>query len=460
MIQRAQNIDLTVGPLGKRLMLYALPILASSLFQQLYTTADAIILGQFAGKTGLAAIDAIYNLLKLPVNFFVGLSTGATILISRFFGAKEVQSLSRAVHTGICFALAGGVALSVLGIAIAPLCLKMLAVPEEIFNQSLSYTRIVFGGLALSLVYNLGAGILRAVSDSKTPFYILFVAGVVNIILDVLFVAICKMNVVGAALATVFSQGFSAVLVLATLFRSRAPYQLKRHALKTDRQMLLSICRLGVPIGLQSALYPAANMVVQTSINSTGADNIAAWALCGKLDLMIWLIADSMAAAISTFVAQNHGAKAFDRTRRGIRIGLAMTAAAIALFSGVLFFWSAPIGALFIRAEDADIATAAGGIMRFLAPLYILYALGEILAGAIRGTGETLCPMIITLIGTCGLRILWIVLVASKHNNLFVILSCYPLSWGAISLAFALYYWRHGLSAFRYKDPFPAEKCQ
>ena len=320
-------------------------------------------------------------------------------------------------------------------------------------QESLAYTRIIFSGLVLSLVYNLGAGILRAVGDSKTPFYILVFAGAVNIILDLIFVAVCKMNASGAALATIISQGFSAVLVLAKLFRASAPYQIKRHALKIDGKMLFSICRLGLPIGIQSALFPIANMVVQRSINSTGEDNIAAWALCGKLDLLIWLIADSMAAAISTFVAQNHGAKFYERSRRGVRIGLTMTAAAIALFSGILFIWSVPIGKLFIRAEDADVAIAAGNIMRFLAPLYILYALGEILAGAIRGTGDTFRPMLITLIGTCALRILWILLVVPRQGDLFLILSCYPLSWGAITIAFALYYWHCGSTVFRKQKP-------
>lgn len=440
MIHRSRNTDLTIGPVGRQLLLYFLPILAGSLFQQMYTTADAVILGQFAGKTGLAAIDAIYSLLKLPVNFFVGLSTGATILISQFFGARDERSLSKAVHTGICFALAGGAVLSILGVVAAPMCLKALAVPEELFGLSLSYICIIFGGLAFSMVYNIGAGILRAVGDSKTPFYILATTGGINIILDFLFVAGFKMHAPGAALATVLSQGISAALVLAALSRSSGAYRLKRRELRADRQMLLSICRIGLPVGLQAALYPVANMMVQTGINSTGTDNIAAWALCGKLDFMIWLITDSLAAAVATFVAQNYGAKAYDRTRRGVRIGLVMTAGSIVFISMVLFFWSVPIGKLFIRAEDVDIAVATGRIVRFLAPLYVLYVFGEVLSGAIRGTGETLRPMLITLIGTCATRILWILFVVPQHNGLFMILSCYPLSWGITSLVFILYY--------------------
>ncbi|WP_298580982.1 MATE family efflux transporter [uncultured Olegusella sp.] len=440
MFNNLRNMDMTTGRVVKRLVCFFLPILAGSLFQQLYTTADAVILGQYAGKIGLASIDAIYNLLKLPVNFFVGLSTGATILISQFFGAKDEHALSKVIHTGICSALAGGVVLSIIGVSIAPLCLKAMAVPKEIFSLSLSYVRVIFGGLALSMVYNIGAGILRAVGDSKTPFYILVTTGCVNIILDLVFVAIFKMNAPGAALATVFSQGLSATLVLVTLFNTKAPYHLMRRKLKADRKMLISICKLGLPIGLQSALYPVANMMVQTSINSTGTDNIAAWALCGKLDFMIWLITDSLAAAIATFVAQNYGAKAILRARHGIRVGLAITLGAIAVISLILFFWSIPIGKLFINAGDVDIAVAAGSIMRFLAPLYILYVFGEVLAGAIRGLGETLRPMLITMAGTCVTRILWIIFIVPLRSDLFTILGCYPLSWAVTSLSFVLYY--------------------
>lgn len=443
-----KSANLTTGSVVQNLLLFFWPILAGSFFQQLYTTADAVILGRFAGKEGLASIDAIYSLLKLPVNFFVGLSAGATILIAQFFGAKDENSLSKAVHTGICFALAGGLILSVLGITAAPLCLEALAVPDEIFDLSLSYVRIIFGGLAFSMVYNIGAGILRAVGDSKMPFYTLLAAACVNIILDLVFVAVCKMNAPGAALATVLSQAVSAALVLTVLLRSTAPHRLRPRELKADRQILLSVCRLGLPIGLQSALYPVANMAVQTSINSTGTDNIAAWALCGKLDFMIWLITDSLAAAITTFVAQNYGAKAFARTKRGVGFGLAITAGVIACISIILFFWSTPIGRLFIKSDDSDIAAAAGMIMRFLAPLYILYVFGEVLAGAIRGTGETLRPMLITLAGTCATRILWIFFVVPQHSDFFTILACYPLSWAVTSLAFILYYQGYSRSAF------------
>ncbi|MDR0616562.1 MAG: polysaccharide biosynthesis C-terminal domain-containing protein, partial [Synergistaceae bacterium] len=212
-----RTVDLTQGVIWKKLLLFFLPILAGSLFQQLYTTADAVIVGQFAGKMGLAAIDSVYNLLKLPVNFFVGLSTGATIIISQYFGRKNRTDLSKAVHTAVAFAFAGGLSLSVVGIVFAARFLHMLDIPDDIFRITLSYVRIYFSGLAASMLYNIGAGILRALGDSKTPFYYLSIASVLNILLDLLFVGVFHWGVAGAALATVLVQMLSAVLIIRAL---------------------------------------------------------------------------------------------------------------------------------------------------------------------------------------------------------------------------------------------------
>ena len=439
-MKNGKNVDLTTGPIWKRLLVYFLPILAGSLFQQLYTTVDAVILGQFAGKTGLAAIDSVYSLLKLPVNFFIGLSTGATIMISQRFGAKDDEALSRAVHTGMGFALVGGLLLSVAGVTVAPLCLDAMRVPDEIRELALSYVRIYFGGLFLSLLFNIGSGIIRAVGDSRTPFHVLIVAGAANIALDLIFVAWLKLNAAGAALATVVSQGLSAALILRALARAKAAYRLDLKQLSFDGSILKNIFRLGLPIGFQSALFPIANMMVQSAINRTGTDNIAAWALCGKLDFAIWLIADSLAAAISTFVAQNYGSNNHSRCRSGVRVGLGMTLGAVALISAVLYWWSEPLGRLFINAGDGNIAELAAQIMRFIAPAYFLYVFGEVLSGAIRGTGESFTPMLITLLTTCAPRILWITLAVPQSEDIIHILGCYPLSWAITAIVFIVYY--------------------
>lgn len=432
MKKRASAIDFTTGSTWKSLLLYFLPVLAGGLFQQLYATVDAVILGQFAGKAGLAAIDSIYNLLKLPVNFFTGLSAGAAIIISQCFGAKEEDALSKAVHTAVAFSMTGGLVLSTVCVAAAPLGLRLMSVPNDVYPLALGYVQIYFAGLAVSMVYNICAGILRAVGDSRTPFCILAVSGAANVGLDLLFVAAWGMSAPGAALATVLAQGLSAALALMVLTRRQAAYRLSPGRLRFDRAVLGKIFTIGLPMALQSVLYPISNMTVQAAVNQTGTDNIVAWALCGKLDFLIWLAADS-------FVAQNYGAGQGERCRKGVRIGLGMTLAVIIFISAILFLWSEPLGRLILNPTDAPIAGVTGRLMRLMAPLYFLYVFGEVFAGAIRGQGESLRPMVITLLGTCATRVLWIWLVPHNHQ-LLAILAVYPVSWAVTSLAFTIYY--------------------
>lgn len=447
-MRKAKNIDLTTGPIWKKLLLYFFPILASSVFQQLYTVVDAMILGRFAGKAGLAAIDSVASLLKFPINFSLGFSAGAAILVSQFFGAKDGPSLSKTVHSGLVLGLIGGALLSLAGVLLAPISLRMLSVPEEIFDLTLSYLRIYFGGMALSLLFNLGAGILRAMGNSKTPFYALLAAGSCNILLDLLFVAGFNMNAAGAALATVLSQGVSAGLILRALLKAKGPERIEPRRLKITPSVLRLIVGVGLPIGLQSALFPVANMIVQSGINRTGTDNIAAWALCGKLDFLIWMISDSLGSAVSTFVAQNHGAKRPRRAQRGVQLGLALTAGLILLVSALLYWGSEALGGLFMPAEDQGIVSLAAKIMRMIAPFYVLYALGEVLSGAIRGTGNSFQPMIITLLSTCAVRVFWMLLIVPVHSAFFTILACYPVSWAITALAFMLYCIRCQKKAF------------
>ncbi len=462
-----RNLDLTQGVIWKQLILFFLPILAGSIFQQLYTTVDAVIIGQFAGKSGLAAIDSVHNLLKLPLNFFTGLSAGATILVSQLFGGKQLRRLAQVARTAIAFSFAGGVLLSILGIVFAPACLDLLEVPQDIYSQTLSYVRIYFFGLSVSLLYNLGAGILRAVGNSRTPFSILLLSCSLNLVLDLFFVGFLRLGASGAAATTVLSQTVSALLILYVLIKSSDLLKIRDHAQTPDprtapafdpspsqkrgsllrlfpfrihRESLLSILRLGIPLGLQSSFYPIANMMIQTSINGTGTDSFAAWALCGKLDFLIWLSTDALAAAISTFAAQNYGAKHYRRIQKGVASGLFITSGIVALLSILLYLFSGTIGKLFLHPADHDILPLVVSMMHFLAPFYLLYVFGEILSGAIRGTGETFLPMLVSLLGTCAARILWILFVVPGHPSILVILGSYPVSWFLTALLFSIYY--------------------
>ncbi|MDR2305265.1 MAG: MATE family efflux transporter [Treponema sp.] len=433
-----KQYNLTEGIIWKKMIIFFLPILAGNLFQQLYTVVDAVIIGQFAGKDALASIDAIYSLIKLPVNFFVGLSTGATIIISQYLGAGDSRKLSIAVHTAVAFAFTGGLILSVGGILLSPICLHLLKVPNDIYAYTLSYARIYFAGMVMSMTYNIGAGILRAVGDSKTPFYFLVAASATNVLLDLLFVGLFQWHTAGAAFATVLSQLLSVVLVIGALRRTRLPCRIEWKNIRFHRGALHRIFLLGLPGGIQSSLYPVANMMIQSNINSFGINSIAAWAICGKLDFLIWLIVDSFGAAISTFTAQNFGARLYGRIRSGARVCIGMSLVPVLAIAAVLYLACAPLGRLFVN--DPEVIELSASIMRFLAPLYVLYIAGEVLSGTIRGTGETFKPMLLTLLGTCACRIFWILFVVPLRRTLKMVILSYPVSWIITSILFIVFY--------------------
>jgi putative MATE family efflux protein len=436
-----KRCDLTEGIIWKKLLFFFLPILGGCLFQQLYATADAVIIGRFTGKDGLAAIDAINSLIRLPVNFFTGLSAGAAIIISHYAGGKENEKLSPATHTAVAFAFTGGLVLSAAGVLLSPLCLRLLRVPADIYGYALSYARIYFAGMAPSMTYNIGAGILRAVGNSKTPFYFLIAASIANVVLDLLFVGLFRWHTAGAALATVVSQLLSAVLVMAELSRTDLPCRISWKKIRFHGPVLRKVFRLGLPIGVQSSLYPVANMMIQSNINAFGTTSIAAWAVCGKLDFLIWLTVDSLGSAISTFTAQNYGARLYGRAGRGVGVCALMALIFVLAISAVLYLGCGPLGRLFVK--DEEVIALSSRLIRFLAPLYFFYIGGEVLSGAIRGTGETFKPMILTLLGTWACRILWIVFLVPRRPALETVILSYPVSWLLTSVLFAVFYRIH-----------------
>ena len=429
MIAEQRKSELTEGVIWKTLLVFTLPILAGNFFQHLYTTADAVIIGRFTGKEGLAAIDSVFRLLKLPVNLFSGLSAGSSILISQLYGAKKYGELSKTIHTALMLTLITGALLSVTGVLLSPALLVMMDVPADIFDATLLYVRIYFGGMLISLFYNIAAGILRAMGNAKTPFYALTVSSGINIVLDILFVGVFKWGIGGAAFATVLAQLCSAVILVVTLSKKSSLCPLHIPKLKVYGIAAAAIAKLGIPIGLQSILFPIANMIIQARINSTGTEHIAAWALCGKLDFLIWISLEAMTTAVSTFVAQNYGAKKYDRVNTGIRIGLLMGVIVIGILSAILYFWSVPLGMLFIGAEDYGVLTTMERLMHLIAPFYTIFIFAEIFSAAMYGIGETLKPMIITLLGICMFRVLWIWFIIPQNPSIEVIVWAFPASW-------------------------------
>ena len=443
LLYKKDRIDLTEGIIWKTLLMFTLPIVAGNFFQHLYTTADAIIIGKFTGKAGLAAIDSVYSLLKLPINIFGGLSAGAAILVSQLFGAKQGNDLFRTIHTALGLTLIIGTALSAIGVLASPFLLRVMGVPDDIFTMTLTYVRIYFAGIAVSLLYNIGAGILRALGNAKTPFYALIVSSLLNVILDLCFIGMLNGRIGGAALATVLAQLLSAVIILCALMQKSGACPVRIANITIQRQAAFHIAKIGIPIGVQSALFPIANMMIQAAINSTGTENIAAWAVCGKLDFLIWIILEAMTSAVAPFAAQNYGAKKYRRVTAGVRVAVSIAVLLIGAMSAVLYFWSIPIGKLFINAQDYTVLAIVQRLMRIQAPFYTVFVFAEILAAAIQGTGETVKPMLLTVLGICLFRIIWIVVFVPFNPVIDIIIAAFPLSWILTSILFVVYYCKY-----------------
>lgn len=430
--------NITEGVIWKPLLYFFIPILIGSFCQQLYNTADTIIVGQFVGKEALAAVGATGNLINLLVGFFIGLSSGATVIISQFYGANNPKKVGKAVHTSVALSFASGLVLMAVGIIFAPQLLSMISVPKDIINLSTTYIRIYFIGMIPSLFYNMGSGILRAIGDSKRPLYFLMAATVCNIILDVVFVVGLKMGVAGVGIATVLSQCFSALLVGLVLCRSEASYTLNIKDIAFDPLVLKSIVKIGLPAGLQSVLYAVSNLVIQSSINAFGTDTIAAWSAYGKIDALFWMMMGAYGVAITTFVGQNYGARKYDRIKRSVRVCNTMALASSVALSAILMFFGNTIYQLFTH--DTTVIRIGLQMLFFMAPFYFTYVPVEVLSGAIRGTGEATFPMLITSVGICGLRLAWILFAAPK--SLIQVLYCYPITWAVTSILFIIYYYK------------------
>ncbi len=427
MDEKTTRYDLTEGSILRKMLLYAFPIFFGSLFQSLYTTADAVILGRFGGKEALAAIESVFSLTRIPINLFLGVGIGASVILAQAFGAKREAEVSRTSHTAILFSMIGGVILALIGSFVSPFAIRMIQVPAEIVAKAQAYLLTYYLGMAAALVFNVGSGIFHALGNTHQPFVYLVTANITNIVLDIVFIIFFRWGVIGAAIATGLSQIVCAFLVIRALMKTDQPCRITLRKLRIDWRILKRILVLGFPTGIQSAMYPFANAIVQTSINSFGVNAIAAWAVSGKLDFLIWSVSDAFGVTVSTFVAQNTGAKKPERLKSSIRIGVILSLAIICLISYVLFFWGETLGSYLV--QDVEVIALIGLIFRFIAPTYWLYVPSEVVSGAIRGMGDTVRPMIVSILSVMIFRVLWVWIAVPFRPNLLMTLACYPLSW-------------------------------
>lgn len=430
---------ITEGRISSQLLLFFFPILFGTFFQQLYNTVDAIVVGQYLGTEALAAVGGgTGTAINLLIGFFTGLSSGATVIISQYYGAKDYKDTSKAIHTAIMIALIGGVLILAIGILFTRPILELIGTPGDVIDLAESYMRIYFLGSIFNTVYNMGAGIFRALGDSKKPLYFLIVSCLVNIVLDILLVGFTDLGVAGAAWATIFSQAASAVLVLIYLRKLDEDIKLKLRELKIDPMILKGTMRIGLPAGIQSVLYTISNLIIQANVNSFGTATAAAWAAYGKLDAVFWMAINAFGIAATTFVGQNYGARLYDRVRSGVKISLWMGGVMTILISG-LFLLLQDKG-LMLFTTDQEVLSIGVEILLILVPTWITYMPIEILSGVMRGCGKTLIPTIITVVGICVLRALWLEIVPAMKHTLLSVFFCYPLSWVITSAAIIIYY--------------------
>lgn len=439
---------ITEGVIWQQLLIFFFPMLFGTFFQQLYNTADAVVVGRFVSKEALSAVGGTTGtLINLFVGFFVGISTGATVIISQYYGGNDKKEVSKAVHTAIALAITGGAVIMVVGIVGAPIALHWMGTPDNILPHSLTYIRIYFGGMIANLLYNMGSGILRAIGDSKRPLYFLIVSCFVNIILDVVFVVAFHWGVMGVAVATVISQICSAILVCITLIKTNDIYKLSIKNIRFHGDMLKRIIRVGLPAGLQSLMYSSSNVIIQSNMNQFGTDTIAAWTAYGKIDGIFWMTMNSFGISVTTFSGQNYGAGKYDRVKKGMRQCLLIAMVVAICLSSVLYFGGAYVYRLFT--DEVEVIEIGLVILRFLAPTFITYVSIEILSGTLRGMGSTFIPMIITCLGICLLRMIWVFIAVPVWPDMKAVIFSYPLTWVTTSILFILYYRhyvkRHGI---------------
>jgi len=438
----SRTVDLTQGTIWKQIVRFAIPLLMGNIFQQLYNTVDTIVVGQYVGKVQLAAVGSMGNAINALIGFFLGIATGAGVVISQFRGAKNDKRLSDAVSTTMTITLIACGICTVVGHLSIPLLLKMLNIAEtdEVYPYARDYLDIYFKGISGLMIYNMGAGILRAVGDSKRPLYFLCVSALLNIALDLLFVLEYGMEVRGVAYATVISQCASALLVLIVLSRSHEPYGIRWRQLGIDREILKGIFKIGLPSAIQAAITSISNVFVQGYINAFKADCMAGWTAYGRVDQFALLPISSLSLSSTTFVGQNLGAGDMKRAKKGSMTALFMCFGVCILMSVPMMVF--PRQLIRIFNGDENVLYYGSVFLQMISPFYALCAINQIYAGALRGAGVSTPPTIIMLVSFVGFRQLYLFVFSRLFDSFRVVALAYPMGWILCSVLMLIYYYR------------------
>lgn len=436
--KRGKDVDMTTGNITRHIISFALPLLIGNIFQQLYNTVDTWVVGKFVSNEAYAAVGTVGPIINMLIGFFMGLSSGAGVVISQYYGAKRFAEVEKTVHTAIAMTLILGIAFTGLGLFMTPYMLTLMKTPENVLPESTAYLTIYFSGILGLMLYNIGAGILRAVGDSKRPFYYLVVCAVMNTVLDLVFVIQFKMGVKGVALATILSQAASAILVMITLLRTDECIRLRLGKLQLHWEMLKKIFRVGIPAAIQMAITAFSNIFVQSYINFFGDNCMSGWTTYAKVDQLLFLPMQSIALASTTFVGQNLGCNQVERAREGVRKALIISLISTVVLMVPVLIFSPEIVAFFN--SKSEVVQYGSMLLRWMTPFYVLCCFNQIYSGALRGAGNSKAPMIFMLTSFVAFRQIYLFAMSNIWNEIIPIAMSYPAGWLLCSILTGVYY--------------------
>lgn len=433
---KSYEIDMCNGPLFGKILLFTLPLMLSGILQLLFNAADVVVVGQFAGNEALAAVGSTGALTNLLVNLFIGLSVGANVLVARYYGARREEEVSSTVHTSILLSVIGGILLAVVGIVAARPLLRMMDTPENVIEHSVLYMRIFFLGMPVMLLFNFGSAILRAIGDTRRPLFYLSIAGVINVVLNLGFVIIFHMGVAGVATATVISQCISAVLIVRCLMLSDGCFQLRLQKLHMDWEKFGKIAAIGLPAGIQGSLFSISNVLIQSSVNSFGSVAMAGNTAASNVEGFVYTSMNSVHQTAVSFTGQNLGGKRYDRINKIlIECLLFVTAIGLVMGNGAVLFGKQILG---LYSSDPQVITYGLQRIAIICTTYCICGIMDVLVGSIRGLGYAVMPMIVSLIGACALRVVWIYTVFQWDRTLRTLYISYPVTWTVTAIAHAI----------------------
>lgn len=432
-------MDMCNGPLLGKILIFAVPLMLSSILQLLFNAADIIVVGRFVGHQALAAVGSTSSLINLLINVFIGFSVGTNVMTARYYGSGHAKDVSEVVHTSIAFSVICGVVLIFLGIFLSKPLLALMGTPSDVLDQAALYMKVYFSGMPIIMLYNFGTSIFRAIGDTRRPLYYLAAAGVLNIIMNVIFVTQFHMGVEGVALATVLSQILSSGLIIRALMKSSGSYRLKLKKLKIHGNKLLQIMKIGLPAGMQGAIFSISNVLIQSSINLFGSVAVAGNTAAANIEGFVYMAMNAFHQTALSFTSQNYGAGKFGRVKRIMWMCLAcVTATGIILGVSACIFGHQLLG---IYSSDAEVIEYGIGRMLMVCAPYFLCGLMDVMVGCIRGLGYSFMPMIVSLAGACGLRIVWIFTIFRWNQTLQTLYLSYPITWLITAICHFICFW-------------------